>query len=539
MSQIDSDGDGFGNACDGDINNTGTVDLLDWLVVLLFQGSTAGNPSHLPAADMDADGSVGLSDLLTVSSDLNKPPGPGPDSPESCTAPDPTVALFDPEHVVEIEIVLPGAQWDELRFQHHDMLEALGENCVDGPPPKPYDWFRATVTIDGTTLHDVGVRKKGFIGSNDWIRPSLKIDFSEFVDGQRYAGKHKLTLNNSRQDFAFMRQCLVQGLHTAAGLPVSRCNFAHVTVNGVDKGVFVNLEDVNDQFMVRNFGTANGNQYEGSNSDFKPLLVNTFEAENSANGDDLQALTATLADAGAGWQAIGQHVDLLQYLRFWSMEGLIGSTDGYANHANNFRLYGDPGRDGRFVFIPWGFDMLLGSESEAGTAAETSAIFVNAALPQRLYDLPYGDWIYALTIYDLLENVWDEAALNLEIDRMHSLISPYAGDISSEVAVLREWIDSRREAVFAQFSAGPPPVASSPTGAVCIAVTGTVNATFDTFWLSPLTAIPNGTVTGELIINEGRYAYHLSSGERERAGLVARRGALHCAHHNGCGRSGL
>ena len=72
--QLDADGDGFGNACDADINNDGSVGLDDVAAILEARGSAA------PAADLNGDGAVGLDDAGEALRRLGTAPGPGPDT---------------------------------------------------------------------------------------------------------------------------------------------------------------------------------------------------------------------------------------------------------------------------------------------------------------------------------------------------------------------------------------------------------------------------------------------------------------------------
>lgn len=68
--QRDSNGDGYGNRCDADLNNDGYVTATDYLILR----------SRLNTADADADlngdGVVTATDYLILRSQLNQPPGP-------------------------------------------------------------------------------------------------------------------------------------------------------------------------------------------------------------------------------------------------------------------------------------------------------------------------------------------------------------------------------------------------------------------------------------------------------------------------------
>jgi len=69
-SQLDTDGDGYGNICDPDLNNDGIVTVTDFLIL-------RGRLHTLdPDADLDGSGFVTVTDFLILRGMLNKPPGP-------------------------------------------------------------------------------------------------------------------------------------------------------------------------------------------------------------------------------------------------------------------------------------------------------------------------------------------------------------------------------------------------------------------------------------------------------------------------------
>jgi len=68
--QRDADNDGFGNACDPDLNNDGVVDYTDvFYLFALFQSPNA-------VADLDGDGVVSWSDFQILLNTFLQPPGP-------------------------------------------------------------------------------------------------------------------------------------------------------------------------------------------------------------------------------------------------------------------------------------------------------------------------------------------------------------------------------------------------------------------------------------------------------------------------------
>jgi subtilisin family serine protease len=70
-SQLDADADGFGNICDGDLNNDGIVNFADLGILKAVFGSTD------PVADLNGDGLVNFADLALLKAAFGRPPGPG------------------------------------------------------------------------------------------------------------------------------------------------------------------------------------------------------------------------------------------------------------------------------------------------------------------------------------------------------------------------------------------------------------------------------------------------------------------------------
>ena len=189
--------------------------------------------------------------------------------------------LFEPDRLLAVEIEITESNWDQLRLQTRNILEILGPECGTAPSSSPFTYVEATVTIDGQTTAQVGVRKKGFLGSLDTEKPSLKIKFNEFVEGQLFSGTKRLTLNNGKQDPSLLNQCLGYKIFNDAGIGAPRCNFATVSVNGRDLGVYVNVESVKKPFLARHFDDNDGNLYEGTLSDFRTGWTSTFERKTN------------------------------------------------------------------------------------------------------------------------------------------------------------------------------------------------------------------------------------------------------------------
>jgi hypothetical protein len=75
-TQCDSDGDGYGNLCDGDLDNSGIVNFADLGLMKAAFFSTPASPNWNPDADLDCNGSVSFVDLGGLKSEFFGPPGP-------------------------------------------------------------------------------------------------------------------------------------------------------------------------------------------------------------------------------------------------------------------------------------------------------------------------------------------------------------------------------------------------------------------------------------------------------------------------------
>lgn len=402
---------------------------------------------------------------------------------------DPTDALYDPGRVLEVAIELAPADWDALRHQVHPLDELIGPDCQAAPLPDVYDYFRAKVTVDGQTLTDVGVRKKGYLGSVSLSRPSMKLDFGEFMPGREFSGVEKLTLNNAVQDPSLVKQCLAYRVYHDAGLPAPRCSFARVTVNGVDLGVYVNVEGVSRRMLRRFFADDAGNLYEGQLSDFRPGWTGTYAKktnETDPSRADIDAVVKAAAAAdGEVEAALGEVVDLDAFLRYSAVEALIASWDGYSNGGNNHYVYHDP-TSGKMFFVPWGQDMTFDAEDPLSAAEHPQSVLGNSILMRRVLDVPALGDRYVAAMKDVLARAWDEDALVAEADRMQALIEPFVGEkVMEEGAAadaVRGFIRGRRATIDGEFKGGLPTWDLPLADSACYELVGSVSGSFDTTW---------------------------------------------------------
>lgn len=436
--------------------------------------------------------------FVLLSACSSDPVAPGPSGPA-----DPTEALFDMDHLVEISIEMSEADWETLRHEANTVDDLLGPGCMDGPRPSAFDYFPAAITIDGKKVDNVGVRKKGFLGSLSSSKPSFKVSFDEYVQGQEFSGIEKLTLNNANQDLSLIKQCMAFKAFRDAGAPASRCNFAHVKVNGKDLGIYANVESVSRRMLRRFFPDDSGKLYEGQLSDFRVDWVATYENKDANDTDrsDLDAVVGALAKTDAEVPAaLDALVDLDAFRTFWAMENLVAAWDGYTSNMNNHYIYHDPST-GKMFFLPWSPDVAFDADDPLRDQKWPQSVSASAALPRRLYGLPEQRALYAARMNELLDTSWKEADLLATVDRTEKLIAPFVPAVTkdaftAQVQGVRDFVNERRAAIIQELSPKQPDWGFPAPQSACYTPVGTVTGSFKTTWDTTKTMNPFNTGTG-------------------------------------------
>ena len=159
--------------------------------------------------------------------------------------------LFDKDELITVDIIMDEEDWNTM------LAGAMTE-----------EYYACDVVINGEKIRNVGIRPKGntslsaIVSDPDCDRYSLKLEFGHFVDGQTCYGLDKLILNNNYADATNMKEALIYDMFEYIGADASLYNYAEVSLNGEYRGVYLALEGVEKSFMLRNFGTQDGELYK-------------------------------------------------------------------------------------------------------------------------------------------------------------------------------------------------------------------------------------------------------------------------------------
>lgn len=420
---------------------------------------------------------------------------------------DPAADLFARDRILQIDIRLPDDVWHEMRLSHRNATdETLSQIAEDA-----YEYRRGDVTIDGVRIGQVGVRKKGFVGSAVSTRPSLKIKFDEFVDGQLFSGIDRITLNNNNQDQTLVQQYLVYDLFERAGVATPRANLAHVRVNGEDLGVYTHIESIAKDFLRRAFGNSSGVLWEGYAGDFSEDRFYRIVEKRGGKNDDRSAVGALKEELERSepirLSRVEELVDLDGFIRMWAVESLVGHWDGYSGNRNNYYLYANPATE-KLHFIPWGADSVFADPGPLRTTVVPRSFKAAGVLCQRLWELPEVRERYRDVMRELLAGPWDEARMLGEMTAMQETLRPLTAlraetiELASEE--VRLFIESRRSEVEPELTApGPDWPEEAMAAATAEPVPMTITGSFTAPWAAEAPLDPMAAGSGTLEVHIG------------------------------------
>lgn len=249
-----------------------------------------------------------------------------------------------------------------FQFENSDFdLELPAFNNTDIEVP-------ATLTVDGQVLRDVGVRTRG-ASSFMMVPKDRKLSLNVTIDWvhgkQDFQGFQTLNLLNANGDPTYLRGVLY--LQAAREyLPSPQANFVRVVMNGENRGIYVNVEQVNKDFLERWYkveggsrwkvpGSPNGRgglEYLGDDVNAYKRIYDIRTKDDPKAWAALVNLTKVLNQTPADRleAALAPVLDVNEALKFLALENAFVNSDGYWTRASDYNIYLDP--SGRFHVLP-------------------------------------------------------------------------------------------------------------------------------------------------------------------------------------------
>ncbi len=192
----------------------------------------------------------------------------------------------------------------------------------------------------------------------------------------------KFNINGEHNDVSITRSKLSWDLFNRMHVPSPRAAHVYLKINdGAQvEGVFINVEQIDDEFIAAWFGEDTGNLYKclykGEKADLRYVSPGTaatyenlgggetYQEENNEDSPDYTDLAqfidfinntddATFAAGIIDWFSVDN------FLRVMAVDVAIGNWDNYWYGSNNYYLYHDQETD-RFEYIPYDMDNTYG-----------------------------------------------------------------------------------------------------------------------------------------------------------------------------------
>lgn len=280
--------------------------------------------------------------------------------------------LLDDTAVHSISVTFDEAEYDA-------MIEAYQSSSDK-------EWISATVTVDGETYENVGLRLKGNsslrslsgrggpagpggeVSAEDPETLPWLIKFDKFVDGQDHDGVEELVIRSNVTETA-LNEAVALDLMELAGLASQQAVATTFSVNDSDAVLRLAVEHPDDEWVERVFGT-DGSLYKAeSTGDYSYRGDDAAEYEevfDLESGDDetLEHLTAFLefineSDDTTFAAELPSWLDVDAFATYLAMQDLVDNFDDIDGPGNNSYLYYDPSTD-QMTVVPWDLNLAFG-----------------------------------------------------------------------------------------------------------------------------------------------------------------------------------
>lgn len=248
-------------------------------------------------------------------------------------------------------------------------------------------------------------------------KKSFKINVDKFGGTEKFYGYDKINLKGSHNDPSILRERLGYYFMRQMGGAAPLVNNVEVYINGEYKGIYVNFEQIDDDFMKTRFGNKDGNLYKclygaslrNSDDVWDNAIFELETNENENDRSDLIELIDVLNNTSNQdfKTEIEKVLDIDHLLKYLAVEVLTGHWDGYSFNKNNYYLYHNTATD-KFEVIMYDCDNTFGIDwfgqdwgtrdvYDWGQTSEQRPMF------WRVLDVPEYRAIYTNNILEMLD----------------------------------------------------------------------------------------------------------------------------------------
>ena len=282
--------------------------------------------------------------------------------------------------------------------------EALAAMIATYSAEESKEWLTATVTIDGQTFEDVGLRLKGNSSlravSTDTPAQDVPwlIRLDKFVDGQDLDGSTDFVVRSSTSETS-LNEAVALEMLGAAGLATEEAIATRFSVNGSDEALRLVVEDPDDAWDAASFDTEgilykaqSGGDYSYRGDD-PESYADVFSQKSPSGEDDLTPLIDFLqfldeSDDETFAAELSEHLDVDAFATYLAMQDVVGNSDDIDGPGNNSFLRYDS-ETGAFTVVSWDLNLAFGQMNGMG-GAQPGAEMPEGFTPPDGAELPEG-----------------------------------------------------------------------------------------------------------------------------------------------------
>ena len=244
------------------------------------------------------------------------------------------------------------------------------------------DWISATVTIDGTTYENVGLRLKGNsslfgltaeTSGNPEDLPWL-IRLNKFVDGEDHQDYEDIVIRSNSTETA-LNEAVAQELLALTGLAAQSPIATAFTVNGGETELRLAVENPDEEWYEDNFSDEDGLLYKADSEGDYSYRGDDAEAytdvfDQDVGDDDMVPLIDFLdfinnSDDETFAAELGDELDVEAFATYLAFQDLIGNADDINGRGNNSYLQYDTTTE-QFTVVSWDLNLAFDTANVGG-----------------------------------------------------------------------------------------------------------------------------------------------------------------------------
>jgi CotH kinase protein len=348
-----------------------------------------------------------------------------------------SIPLFDSAYVHDITVRFEQENWDNML----DSMRIYGDGML-----------MATVIIDGVEYKEVGV---GYRGNSSYQMASkrnpMQLKLNYVRKEQNHQGIKSIKLSNALRDPSLVREVL--GFEIARKyMSAPRADYANVSINGENRGIYINVESIGEDFLQNHFGSADGPLFkpkanykveapEGCDASNGALRVekklecyqHNFTMYSKEGWEDLMELTRVLKETPAKISSV-LNVDRTLWLLAYN-NVLVNLSSYSGSKSENYYLYKD--KTGHFTPILWDLNLNFGGLKNTGVGSDLDLKGVqeldplmnadNASKPliSQLLANPEYKKIYISHLRQIMKDCYEGDWYSKRAAELQKLVRPY------------------------------------------------------------------------------------------------------------------